>query len=174
MNQIVLVPGLFDSGPNHWQTLWHQHHPDWYRIQHDDWTAPDLPRWRDALLEVLDQSNQSLTLVAHSFGCLASVAATQIRPDKVRSLFLVAPADPMFVGLSDELFSSAIPKSGRVIASTNDHWMSLGRVSTFAKQWQLPVSVMGPLGHINADSGQGEWPEGIELLQSHIQSIESF
>lgn len=171
MEQIVLVPGLFDSGPTHWQTLWHQQHPDWHRIQHDDWTEPDLPRWRDALLEVLEQSNQPLTLVAHSFGCLASLAATQILPEKVRSLFLVAPADPELVGLSDELFSTPVAKKGRVIASSNDHWMSLFRVQHFAHTWQLPISVLGPLGHINSDSGHGEWLEGAALLQSHISSL---
>jgi len=82
MNNILLVPGLYDSGPQHWQTLWHQQHPDWLRIQQADWTTPDLQRWAAPVLDILQNSPKPLTLVAHSFGCLASLyAATQL-PEK--------------------------------------------------------------------------------------------
>ncbi len=168
MDQILLVPGLFDSGPQHWQTLWHQQHPEWQRIQHDDWTEPDLDRWVGAVNQLLASSTQPLTLVAHSFGCLASLYASQTYPEKVKSLFLVAPADPELVGLPASLmqFQSKVP--GRIIASSNDHWMALDRVMYWAAQWRFPVSVLGPLGHINSDSGFGDWPEGYDLLKSHL------
>lgn len=169
MEQILLVPGLFDSGPQHWQTLWHQAHPDWLRICHDDWTEPDLPRWVNAVTEHLLEAKEPLTLVAHSFGCLASFYAAQQHPEKVKSIFMVAPADPELVGVDVSLMQHASKVPGRIIASTNDYWMSFDRVMYWSRQWKLPVSVMGPLGHINTDSGHGDWSEGVSLLQSHLR-----
>ncbi|WP_265449711.1 alpha/beta hydrolase, partial [Aeromonas salmonicida] len=31
MNKILLVPGLHNSGPDHWQSRWHQYFPHWQR-----------------------------------------------------------------------------------------------------------------------------------------------
>jgi hypothetical protein len=35
--------------------------------------------------------------------------------------------------------------------------------------WGSPLVDAGDLGHINADSGIGEWPEGVRLLASLIR-----
>ncbi len=171
MNNILLVPGLYDSGPQHWQTLWQQQHPDWLRIQQADWTTPDLQRWAAPVLDILQNSQKPLTLVAHSFGCLASLyAATQL-PEKISSLFLVAPADPELLGVQEGLIYHPTPVAGRIIASSNDPWMSLDRICLLSQRWNLPMSLLGPLRHINAESGHGEWPEGLELLRWHCQQL---
>ena len=169
MNNILLVPGLYDSGPQHWQTLWHQQHPHWLRVVQSDWSEPDLVRWAQPVIEQLEKSSQPLTLVAHSFGCLASLYAARQLPEKVSSLFLVAPADPELLGVQEGLIYHKAPVTGRIIASSNDPWMPLDRICLWAQRWALPLSLLGPLRHINAESGHGAWPEGLELLRWHHQ-----
>jgi uncharacterized protein len=171
MKNILLVPGLYDSGPQHWQTLWHQQYPDWLRVQQSDWTEPDLKRWAAPVLDILRRSSEPLTLVAHSFGCLASLYAARQLPEKVSSLFLVAPADPELLGVQEGLIYHPVSVPGRIIASSNDPWMPLNQTCLWSQRWRLPMSLLGPLRHINAESGHGEWLDGLELLRWHHQQL---
>ncbi|MGD7253266.1 alpha/beta hydrolase, partial [Ralstonia pseudosolanacearum] len=42
---MLTVPGLYGSGPGHWQSRWEERFPDWRRVEQDDWSTPDLARW---------------------------------------------------------------------------------------------------------------------------------
>ncbi len=46
MSNILIVPGLHNSGPHHWQSLWHQQYPHWQRV-----TGTNLGARRSAKLE---------------------------------------------------------------------------------------------------------------------------
>ncbi|MBE3032888.1 MAG: serine hydrolase family protein, partial [Actinobacteria bacterium] len=79
---ILTVPGLHGSGPGHWQTRWEQRFPAWRRVEQADWSTPDLPRWSARVGEAVraalaerppTRSKRPVILVAHSFGCLASL-----------------------------------------------------------------------------------------------------
>jgi predicted alpha/beta hydrolase family esterase len=37
---VLIIPGLGDSGPQHWQTLWEASHPEYRRVQQSDWEQP--------------------------------------------------------------------------------------------------------------------------------------
>ena len=52
----------------------------------------------------------------------------------------------------------------RVVASRNDSYGSFEFSARCAKAWGSELSDVGALGHINADSGLGDWPEGERLL----------
>jgi hypothetical protein len=52
-----------------------------------------------------------------------------------------------------------------VVASTNDPYVSLERASQFAQSWGSRLVNVGDGGHINSESGLGDWPEGFALLQ---------
>lgn len=173
MDNIILVPGLYNSGPEHWQSCWHRRFPQWQRVEQQDWSHPDLDKWVQPLLMKLSRVTQPQTLVAHSFGCLVSLYAARQVPDKIRSLFLVAPADPDILAVRTELVTHAAERPGRILASTNDPYMSMGRLKKFNQFWQLPALILGNLGHINTESGLGEWPEGIALLTNHLQQQHS-
>ncbi|MGD7478422.1 alpha/beta hydrolase, partial [Ralstonia pseudosolanacearum] len=41
---MLTVPGLYGSGPGHWQSRWEERFPDWRRVEQDDWSTPDLAR----------------------------------------------------------------------------------------------------------------------------------
>ena len=73
---LVLVPGLNDSGPEHWQSHWQRRHDFWLRLNHSRWDTPDIGRWTSALRRQLAGTSRPAILVGHSFGALASVAFT--------------------------------------------------------------------------------------------------
>ena len=166
MNKILLVPGLHNSGPDHWQSRWHQQFPQWQRMLGLPWDKPDLTVWSAKLASKLRSRRSRVHLVAHSFGALTAIAAARLQPDKVSSIFLVAPADPARFGIPDEALAGSIKVSAQLIASRNDPWMSFERAEYWSRQWQVPLFDAGEVGHINAQSGHGEWSQGLNLLNT--------
>ncbi|WP_342058980.1 RBBP9/YdeN family alpha/beta hydrolase [Aeromonas sp. OTU364] len=166
MNKILLVPGLHNSGPDHWQSRWHQQFPQWQRMLGLPWDKPDLTVWSTKLASKLRSRRSRVHLVAHSFGALTAIAAARLQPDKVSSILIVAPADPARFGIPDEALTGSIKVSAQLIASRNDPWMSFERAEYWSRQWQVPLFDAGEVGHINAQSGHGEWSQGLNLLNT--------
>ncbi|MFM4680543.1 RBBP9/YdeN family alpha/beta hydrolase [Aeromonas media] len=166
MNKILLVPGLYNSGPDHWQSRWNQQFPQWQRMVGLPWDKPDLTVWSAKLASKLRSRRSRVHLVAHSFGALTAIAAARLQPDKVSSILIVAPADPARFGIADEVLSGSIKVSAQLIASRNDPWMSFERAEYWSRQWQVPLFDAGEVGHINAQSGHGEWSQGLNLLNT--------
>ena len=177
---ILIVPGFKGSGPGHWQTWLQAQIPDITRITGIDWDKPVLALWAERVRDQLARATQPLRVVAHSFGCLATVIAVADRPEQVAELILVAPADPDrfdFTGLKPEnlpfgsfSLAEALPRrvlqvSGTVIASRNDPWLTFDKAAGLANNWGLDVHDEGEAGHINADSGYGPWPGLLALLE---------
>lgn len=164
MNKILLITGLHNSGPDHWQSRWHQQFPHWQRMTGLPWDTPDLRVWGAKLAGKLRRSRNRLHLVAHSFGALAAIVATRQQPDKVASLFLAAPADPAYFGVADDNLAGPLMVAAQLVASRNDPWMSLERAQYWRQQWQIPLFDAGAVGHINVQSGHGNWQQGLQLL----------
>jgi predicted alpha/beta hydrolase family esterase len=55
-----------------------------------------------------------------------------------------------------------------VVASANDPLGSLAHAKHCAIAWGSTFVDIGLAGHINADSGHGEWCEGYALLQQFM------
>ena len=91
---VLIVPGFHGSGPDHWQSWLERQLPESRRVSGIDWEAPVLARWAAEVRREIDAAASAVWLVAHSFGCLASVVAAADRPEKVAGALLVAPADP--------------------------------------------------------------------------------
>ena len=161
----LIVPGMHNSGPEHWQSHWHRRFPHWQRITEQRWSEPDLASWSAKVAEYLAQASGKVHIVAHSFGTLASIAAARQYAHKVASLLIVAPADPANFQIPDEQLGGTLPFPALLVASRNDPWMSLERAQHWSQQWQVPLFDAGEAGHINADSGHGAWPEGLALLE---------
>jgi predicted alpha/beta hydrolase family esterase len=56
------------------------------------------------------------------------------------------------------------------VLSADDPFSDAGRGLQLAAAWGSEVVSLGAAGHINADSGLGDWPEGIALLRALAQS----
>ena len=177
----LIVPGYHGSGDAHWQTWFEQHLPHARRVDGIDWESPQIRVWSTQIIRTLKSATQPVWIVAHSFGCLATVWASHQVADKIAGVFLVAPADPWrfaHEGLHDQVKSLQtvrsvaedlpkmhLPFPSVVIASTNDPWVKLTTAGFWAKHWGSYFINLGNAGHINTDSGFGAWPKGLALLR---------
>jgi predicted alpha/beta hydrolase family esterase len=164
--RVVVVPGLNNSGPQHWQSLWQQQFPQFERVEQDDWTQPDLAAWSARLDQLRAKQDLPTLFVAHSFGCLTAVASIARNSYRAAGVLLVAPADPVKFGVQDALPQERLPCPSIMIASSDDPWMDISHASAWARRWNSEFIGAGALGHVNAQSGLGNWPFGLARLQA--------
>ena len=165
MDTILIVPGLWDSCPPHWQSWFEEQLPHSRRVTQRDWSKPDLPAWSSAIRRELDRAPGRSWIVAHSFGCLAAVHAGGSAAARVAGAMLVAPAEPSAFGIESALPRVRLGFPALLVASENDNWMSLGKARSWALRWGAELVNAGAVGHINVASGHGPWPQGISLLK---------
>lgn len=168
---VLVLPGLHGSGPAHWQSHWERRHPGFRRVQQESWAKPELGDWAVALDRAVRGAPGPVVLVAHSLACtLVAHWARVGLADRVRAALLVAPADvevlAPLLGLRSftPVPRERLPFPARVVASDNDPFVSPERAEELARAWGAQLSRVGPLGHINVESGHGPWPEGEALL----------
>ena len=167
---IIIVPGMGNSGPGHWQSIWQDRHSEFQRVEQNDWDEPVLIEWIVNLEDHLNSVDGDKIIVAHSLGCIISVEVTSGRDD-IAAAMLVAPADleamdePGYVPIKQLDFPSV------VVASENDPWVTIDRAQTMASAWDSEFVNIGDAGHINAESGIGEWPEGWQIFENLLQRI---
>lgn len=172
---VLIVPGLQNSGPAHWQSVWEREHPQYRRVQQRDWDRPDCIEWVDTLDRYVHESRVPVVLVAHSLGCACVAQWVRSKPTsqgKVRGALLVSPVDvdsPAHTPSETRSFSPLplipFPFSSIVVASTDDPYVSLKRAQHCASAWGSRFVNIGAAGHINAQSGLKDWPQGQRLLQ---------
>ena len=51
---ILIIPGLGGSGPDHWQSRWEAKIPAVRRVAQADWENPGLDAWRARIIEEVD------------------------------------------------------------------------------------------------------------------------
>lgn len=177
---LVIVPGLGESGPQHWQSLWTQKFGA-ARVRQDDPDAPTPAAWADRLQDVIDATPGDLVLVGHSTGVLTIVhwAARTGGHDRVKGALLVGPSDAEDQGVQAEYPALAamapiplapLPFPALVIASESDPFVTFDRAQAFADAWEAEFISAGDAGHINVDSGHGEWPDGEILLSEALHA----
>lgn len=171
MDTTLIAPGLHGSGRDHWQTWLERKVPGSVRVEQQDWTAPELARWTDSLLRHAARVQGRSVVVAHSFGCLAAVQAAFEQQERFGALMLVAPADPERFGLADALAEGLLGVPAVLVASTNDRWMSIERARRWSDTWGCELVSLGSAGHINAESGFGPWPRGLEIYHALRTSL---
>ena len=163
--RVLIVPGLHGSGPDHWQTRWQQLHPWFERVEQARWDVPDIQAWSGRVEEALRRSVRPTLLVAHSFGCLASVHAASAGMPQLAGALLVAPADPDKFGIGQQMRVRRLSRPSLVVGSMNDPWMAARRAANWADTWRSGFINAGALGHINAESNLGDWEYGLALLK---------
>ena len=171
--RVLLLPGWFNSGPGHWQTLWEERH-GYQRVQEHDWDRPLRGDWIMQLEEAVLADAAPAVLVAHSLGSMqvAAWAAHSTHTHRVRAAMLVAPGDVERQEIRAQLHSwspialAPLPFRSLLLASDNDPYCTPERARHFAACWGSQRVDCGACGHINAESGLGEWPKGHAWLQS--------
>lgn len=175
---VLIVPGLRDHVPEHWQTRLASRLPRVRSV---------APMGRDNLdcrarVEAIEQEaariDGPIILVAHSGGAIATVHWARVTRLAVRGALLAAPADfdrPLPEGYPtrealDRAGWLSIPREGLrfrsiVAASRNDPLAGYEHVAAFARSWGSKLIDLGEVGHLNPASGFGDWPQADALIQ---------
>ena len=171
----LLLPGWLDSGPGHWQSRWEARH-GFRRVLQDDWLWPRRGDWMARLEEELLADPRPAVLVAHSLGChlVAAWAAHSARLERVCAAWLVAPPDLDRPDLPPQLASwrpaarQPLPMPALLVASDDDPFAAEAASLRLASDWQVPTWRLPGRGHLNADSGLGDWDDGLARLHALV------
>lgn len=177
---MLLLPGWQNSGPQHWQSRWEALY-GFRRVEQHDWLTPRRGDWLARLEEVVTDTPGPLVLVAHSLGCILAAAWARYsrHTARVRGALLVAPADTEQPALQAPLpgwapvLRQPLPFASVVVASSDDPFCALSHAQSLAQAWGSRLVDAGPRGHLNADSGLGDWPEGLAWLNPWLHPVPS-
>ncbi|MGI4779324.1 MAG: RBBP9/YdeN family alpha/beta hydrolase [Janthinobacterium lividum] len=181
---ILILPGWQNSDAIHWQSRWEAVHGD-RRVEQHDWLRPLRGDWSARLEEEVIAAKTPVVLVAHSLGCIlvAAWAAHSRHTGKVRAAFLVAPGDveredlrQMIPGWAP-IVRQRLPFPSLLVAADNDPYCTAVRSRQMAADWGNRFVDWSDLeasgergGHLNSESGLGDWPTGRALLNELVRS----
>ncbi|MEP6564095.1 MAG: alpha/beta hydrolase [Mesorhizobium sp.] len=172
MIDFIILPGSGGSGEAHWQSRWQQANPAMRRFSPASWDLPDFDDWIAALETAVSLAKSPPVLVAHSLSCLLVAHWQLVSNLDVGGAFLVAvpdPASPVYPAYGRPFADTPreqIRFPSLIVASTDDPYDPHGYAQEKARQWGSDLHTAGPLGHINSDSGLGEWSAGMALLMA--------
>src|SRR3546814_9151321 len=110
---LLTVPGLNNSGPSHWQSLWEGKRDDCFRVDLGMWERPHRNTWLNKLNAAIGAASDPVILIAHSLGCHAVAWWSRFAgPEdkcKVAGALLVAP--PSVENLSSDRKSTRLNSS---------------------------------------------------------------
>lgn len=177
----LLVPGWCNSGPGHWQSRWQRLRPELGRVDFGEWRHPDPQAWTAVLRQAVLACPDPPVLIAHSLGCLAAANLMALpSPPPIAAVMLVAPPDPGRADTPPEIADFAPPARSRfsvpglLVISTNDPYADETFGLDLAMAWGLEVVQLGACGHINDNSGLGDWHEGLALLDGLVGRLRNW
>ena len=170
--RVLILPGWQNSGAAHWQSRWQALH-GFERVQQADWAWPRRGDWMAQLEDAVLADPRPTALVAHSLGChlVAAWAAHSRHVAHITAALLVAPPDttrndmPSLLSTWRAIARQRLPFPALLVYSTDDPFCSIGRALAMAADWGAEALSLGDKGHINGDSGLGDWPEGLRCLR---------
>ena len=180
MIHTVIVPGVGGSEHDHWQSWLQRQLKSCSRVQQQDWNKPVLHEWIEQFVKTVQAIQEPIQIVAHSFGCLTTVAALAQHPElnqNIKNLVLVAPANPARFGdagfaresqndYQQYFHQLKLQVPTQMIISENDSWLNFQDALQLAKAWKIRPKNLGQVGHINVASGFGPFPEIYDFLIS--------
>jgi predicted alpha/beta hydrolase family esterase len=177
---VLVLPGLGNSGPEHWQSHWERRDAACRRVHQDEWDSPSCTDWVNRLADELAAQRAPVVLAAHSAACALvahwAAGAGAAAASQVRGALLVAPSNPLGPIYPKEPTGFApvpllrLPFRAIVVSSTDDPYVELDVARQYSSAWGASIEVLVGAGHINAVAGFGPWPEGWELLSQLRQA----
>ena len=167
---VLTVPGIGNSGPQHWQSLWEARHVAFVRVQQRDWDNPVLTQWLVPLEKAVRSAPLPVFIAAHSLGCLLVAHWLAQTSVEVCGALLVAVPDPAGENFPAQAAGFEAPPLVRlpcpttVVASADDPYADMAFARRCAQAWGSRLINVGKAGHINAGSGLGQWEQGKQLL----------
>jgi uncharacterized protein len=175
---IIIVPGLGNSEPEHWQSRWEAKLSNASRIIHPDFGNPSRGLWVKAIVDAVDQATRPVVLVAHSIGVASIAHAAPQLGGLVAGAFLVAMSDwnrpEVLPGLTHDfapLPREPLPFPSMMVASRNDPYCDFEVAGDYANCWGSFLMDARESGHINTESGHGPWPEGTMIFARFLSGL---
>jgi predicted alpha/beta hydrolase family esterase len=169
--KIFTVPGLYNSGPDHWQTHWEKEY-GFTRIEQKEWETPVCDDWLQTIDATVTQHPlEEVILIGHSLACCTIVRWAEKHKRIIKGALLVAPSDveapsyPHGTKGFSPMPKYKLPFPSIVIASTNDEYVTMERAKEFAGNWGSELINAGDLGHINSSSNLGNWSFGYSIFK---------
>lgn len=179
---ILTVPGLDNSGPDHWQSHWERQSLNCRRLDMGNWRTPNRNAWVNRLNLAIRQTQGPIVLVAHSLGCHAVawwaalerptasgpvIGALLVAPPEVDN----APKDPRLCSFAPSA-RGVLPFPSLLVSSRDDPYITPDRAYRLASFWGADHIDAGRLGHINAEARLGDWTFGKTLLARLLDSAQ--
>jgi len=167
---VLIVLGLYGSGPEHWQSQWEKTSSEFSRVHQQDWDTPICEEWLRSLDNTIRQWNDHVVLVGHSLGSVTIAHWAARFGRKIVGALLVAPSDteaatfPQGTTGFAPIPKVAFPFPSIVIGSTDDPYITVERVEELSAAWRSRLIMLGEFGHISTADGFGPWPEGLQYV----------
>ena len=175
--KILIVPGLYNSGPEHWQRIWAKQNPGFGVIEQRNWDTPSCEDWISTIDDAVRKSSEPVLLIGHSLGSIAIVHWASVYKRSLAGALLVAPSDTEELSFPPGTSGfSPIPLAvlqfpSIMVVSNNDHYLSLPRAHQLAGSWGSSLVDLGPKGHISVADGFGPWPEGLAYVEQLSRTL---
>lgn len=174
---VLIVPGLRDHVPQHWQTLLAARLPRVREVAPMGRDFLDCAARVEAIEAQATMIDGPIILVAHSGGVVPAVRWARQTARNVRGALLATPPDfeqPLGEGYPpiDALRRHGwlmqprgpLPFPSIVAASLNDPLARFERVAEMAVEWGSRLVNLGEVGHLNPASGYGDWPDADRFI----------
>lgn len=177
---LLILPGLGGSGPDHWQSRWQAKLSNAVRVEQDDWDHPVAALWEERILAAAETCRRPIVAVAHSLGVIAFVrcAPRLAATGQLAGAFLVAPpGETTLIGIPevDPAFrpfpTAPLPVRSLLVGSQNDPYADIEETATLSAAWGSAFVDAGNAGHINVASGHGPWPEGLMTFAGFLSRL---
>jgi len=176
MKRVLILHGWGGSDFPHWQSwLASEIAKDYGCVSFLRFSNSDFPnknKWIEELTKELEGFKPDIVICHSLANILWFHICNELKITQVKKLFLVAP--PSLECKIEELksfFPCKVPadlfaKETLLVASTNDPYMSLNEATSLAESLGVEMVILQNAGHINTDSGYGEWPWMLEEIKN--------
>ena len=148
-------------------------------LKFSNFEFPNKDNWKNELIKEVDSFKPDI-VICHSIANIlwfhicneltSLFAATHIEP--IEKLYLVVPPSLKcdILELSSfypcEVPANLYAKETLLITSTDDPYMTQDEAIDLQKALHVPMKVLKGAGHVNTDSGYGEWPWILEEIEA--------
>ncbi|MEN8302927.1 MAG: alpha/beta hydrolase [Campylobacterota bacterium] len=176
--KVLLLHGWEGSDYPHWQSwLAGELAKDYGNVsflKFSNYDFPDFSTWKKELIAHLKDFKPDIVICHSLANTLWFHLCNSESVQKVEKLYLVAPPSiKCDINELESFFPLDMPKNAHaketlLISSTDDPYMSMDEAQELRDSLGVEMVVLENAGHINADSGYGEWPWILEKVKEDL------
>jgi len=177
--RVLLLHGWGGSNFPHWQSWLAGEIAKEYGtvsfLEFSDFEFPNFGVWKKELIEQMKAFKPDIVICHSLANTLWFHLCNTDAITKVQKLYLVAPPSiECDIPELESFFPLDMPKNAHaketfLITSTNDPYMSVDEANELQASLGVEMTMLENAGHINAESGYGEWPWILEKIKEDIK-----